>query len=114
MYGFSTALMTDTQNVLWHIHQQTAPGMQHQVKQPPMYLGALDFGSSVLAKQLPAGGVEGLAVVPPLSPGVGLPTPHLKLLHPAGVQLILRQLKCIHLCYLQYQSRIFANTWILQ
>lgn len=50
-----------------------------------MYLGASDFGGRVLAKQLPAGGVESLAVVGALPTRMALSAPHLKLLHPAGI-----------------------------
>ena len=49
------------------------------------YLGASEFGCRVLAKQLPAGGVEGLAVVRALPTRMALSASHLKLLHPAGI-----------------------------
>ncbi len=63
-------------------------------------LTALHLGSSIFAHQLPASGIEALAVLTPLGSGVGLPAPHLKVLHPAGVQLVLRQLEGVYLCHL--------------
>lgn len=63
-------------------------------------LTALHLGSSIFAHQLPATGVEALAVLAPLGSGVGLPTPHLKVLYPAGVKLVLRQLEGVYFCHL--------------
>ncbi len=63
-------------------------------------LTALHLGSSIFAHQLPASGIEGLAVLAPLGSGVALPAPQLKVPHPAGVQLVLRQLEGVYLCHL--------------
>ena len=63
-------------------------------------LTAFHLGSSILAHQLPASGIEALAVLAPLGSGVGLPAPHLEVLHPAGVQLILGELEGVYLGHL--------------
>ena len=63
-------------------------------------LTAFHLGSSIFAHHLPAAGIEALAVVAPLGSGVGLPAPHLKVLHPAGVQLVLRQLEGVYFRHL--------------